>query len=227
MAVRVPRDTTITPFGDAALMVTLGDEIDPELNERVHRLAAAIRRLAGTDPRFGQPVPAYGSVLVPTDLRAAGPEELIDTLSETVKEAATAPAAPESEPRRHELPTRYGGIDGPDLDALAAVHDLRPTDVIELHASVDYRVYMLGFAPGFAYLGGVPAAIATARRSTPRQRVRAGSVAIGRDQTGVYPFETPAGWHVIGRTDVRLWDPAAESPALLAPGDTVRFVPIR
>ena len=216
----------ITPFGDASLMVTLGHEVDPELNDRVHRLAAALRRLAATDARFGQPVPAYGSLLVPTDVRVASPEELVDTLSETIAEAATGPATPPSEPRRHELPTRYGGIDGPDLDELAALHDLRPADVIALHTSVDYRVYMLGFAPGFAYLGAVPSEIATPRRSTPRRRVPAGSVAIGRDQTGVYPFDTPAGWNVIGRTDVRLWHPSAEPPALLAPGDTVRFVPV-
>jgi KipI family sensor histidine kinase inhibitor len=221
----------ITPFGDAALMVTFGDEIDPALNEHVHRLAAAVRRLAATDTRFGQPVPAFASVLVPTDPRAAGPEELIDALSEIVREATRTTAGPAAgpapEPRRHEIPARYGGVDGPDLDVIAAMRDLTAKDVVELHASVDYRVYMLGFAPGFAYLGRVPSAIATPRRSTPRQRVPAGSVAIGRDQTGVYPFATPAGWHVIGRTGVRLWDPAADQPALLAPGDTVRFVPIR
>jgi inhibitor of KinA len=223
---RIPR-VWITPFGDSALLVVLGAEVDPKVNERVHRLAAAVRRLAANDARFGQPVPAFASLLVPTDLRAAGPEELIDTLSDAIEPAAGASAEPLPEPRRHEIPTRYGGIDGPDLDELAARHNLRPSDVIDLHASVDYRVYMLGFAPGFAYLGRVPSEIATPRRSTPRQRVEAGSVAIGRDQTGIYPFDTPAGWHVVGRTDTKVWDPGAERPALFAPGDAVRFVPVR
>jgi KipI family sensor histidine kinase inhibitor len=215
----------ITPFGDSALMVVLGDRIDPDLNGRVHRLAAAIRRFARQDGRFGQPIPAYATVLVPIDPHAA-PGELAFVL-EGIVDRADADGEPAPPPRRHEFPTRYGGDEGPDLDELAAMHDLQPADVIELHASVDYRVYLLGFVPGFAYLGEVPAAIATPRRSTPRLRVAAGSVAIGRDQTGVYPFATPAGWNVIGRTDVRLWDPGADPPALLAPGDAVRFVPIR
>jgi KipI family sensor histidine kinase inhibitor len=215
----------VTPFGDSALMVVLGDEIDLELNERVHQLATAIRRLARDDARFGQPVPGYATILVPIDPRAPA-DELAAMLEEVVGDASGRPE-PAPPPRRHELATRYGGDAGPDLEELAAMHDLRPADVIELHASVDYRVYMLGFAPGFAYLGRVPAAIATPRRATPRSEVPAGSVAIGRDQTGVYPFATPAGWNVIGRTDATLWDPAADPPALLAPGDTVRFVPIR
>jgi KipI family sensor histidine kinase inhibitor len=214
----------INAFGDSALMIVLGDEIDPELNQRVHGLAAAVRRLARDDPRFGEPIPAYATVLVPIDPRVAA-EDLIAVLEDVVG-AANAPMESPPPPRHHEFATRYGGNDGPDLAALAALHDLRPADVIELHASVEYRVYMLGFAPGFAYLGRVPAAIATPRRATPRSQVPAGSVAIGRDQTGVYPLATPAGWHVIGRTDATLWDPSRDPPALLAPGDTVRFVPI-
>jgi KipI family sensor histidine kinase inhibitor len=219
------RRPRIVPFGDCALMIIIGDEIDAELNEQAHRLAAAIRRLASADSRFGEPVPAYATVLVPTDPHAPA-AELMAVLEEVIHEAAgrREPAPP---PRRHELPTRYGGDNGPDLEELAALHDLRPADVIDLHASVDYRVYLLGFAPGFAYLGRVPEAIATPRRGTPRSHVPAGSVAIGRDQTGVYPFVTPAGWNIIGRTDTTLWDPAADPPALLAPGDNVRFVPIR
>jgi len=216
----------IVPFGDSALMVVLGDGVDPVLNARVHRLAAAVRRLSGNDPRFGSPVPAYASVLVPTDIHATSPDDLIGVLSDVVDEVDGDVGAQASEPMLHAFPTRYGGEAGPDLDELAAVHDLRPADVIEIHASADYRVYFLGFAPGFAYLGRVPDAIATPRRAVPRQRVAAGSVGIGRDQTGIYPFEAPAGWHLIGRTDVTLWDPAADPPALLAPGDRVRFVPI-
>jgi KipI family sensor histidine kinase inhibitor len=196
------------------------------VSERVLRVAAAIARSSAGEP-FGEPIPAYASVLVPIDVRRAAPAELLETLTEIVDSTQEEWAEDSSPPRRHEFPTRYGGIDGPDLDELAAGHDLRPADVVELHASLDYRVYFLGFAPGFAYLGRVPAEIATPRRATPRPHVAAGSVAIGRDQTGVYPFDTPAGWNVIGRTDVSLWNASARQPALLAPGDMVRFVPIR
>jgi KipI family sensor histidine kinase inhibitor len=220
-----PGRPRITAFGDAALMIVLGDEIDPAVNDRAHRIAAAIRQLARDDRRFGQPIPAYATVLVPIDPRAKA-DEIAAHLEDMVS-AAEARTEPPPPPRRHEIPTRYGGEDGPDLDELAAMHGLRPADVVELHASVDYRVYMLGFAPGFAYLGRVPAEIAAPRRPTPRQRVAAGSVAIARDQTGIYPFETPAGWNVIGRTALTLWDPTADPPALFAPGDSVRFVPTR
>jgi KipI family sensor histidine kinase inhibitor len=220
-----PGRARITAFGDAALMIVLGDEIDPAVSDRAHRIAAAIRQLARDDRRFGQPIPAYATVLVPIDPRAKA-DEIAAHLEDMVS-AAEARTEPPPPPRRHEIPTRYGGEDGPDLDELAAMHGLRPADVVELHASVDYRVYMLGFAPGFAYLGRVPAEIAAPRRPTPRQRVAAGSVAIARDQTGIYPFETPAGWNVIGRTALTLWDPTADPPALFAPGDSVRFVPIR
>jgi KipI family sensor histidine kinase inhibitor len=166
---------------------------------------------------------------VPIDPVAASPDDLVVTLADVLREAdrQAVDLDPVAEGRLHELPTRYGGHDGPDLSEVATMHGLQTGDVVELHASVEYRVYMLGFAPGFAYLGRVPDQIATPRRPEPRSRVPAGSVGIARDQTGVYPFDTPAGWNIIGRTDVVLWDVDSEPPALLAPGDRVRFVPIR
>jgi inhibitor of KinA len=219
----------IEPFGDAAVLVLLGDRIDPDLSRRVHRLASAIGDMAARDARFGSPVPAYGSVLVPVDPIDPGVETAVAILHDLV---ATTHAQRQSdvdpEPSRLiEIPTRYGGDDGPDLEELAARHDLRPGDVVDLHASVEYLVYMLGFAPGFAYLGRVPEQIATPRRDTPRTVVPAGSVGIAGDQTGIYPLESPGGWQLIGRTDVRLWDIARDPPALLSPGDRVRFVPDR
>jgi KipI family sensor histidine kinase inhibitor len=126
-----------------------------------------------------------------------------------------------------EVPTRYGGVDGPDLDEVAAMHGLPAAAVIEAHASVEYRAYFLGFAPGFAYLGRVPAAIATPRLPTPRTRVPAGSVGLAGEQTAVYPSDSPGGWRLIGRTDLRVWDPAADAPARIPPGARVRFVPVR
>jgi KipI family sensor histidine kinase inhibitor len=123
-----------------------------------------------------------------------------------------------------EIPVRYGGDDGPDLEGVAGRLGLASDAVVALHAGTTYRVFMLGFAPGFAYLGTLPAELSLPRRTEPRPSVPAGSVAIAARQTGVYPVATPGGWHLIGRTEVTLWDPSAEPPARLAPGDRVRFV---
>jgi KipI family sensor histidine kinase inhibitor len=130
------------------------------------------------------------------------------------------------QPRRVEIPTIYGGEYGPDLDFVAQYHHLTPAEVIRIHSGVDYPVYMLGFIPGFAYLGGLDAAIATPRLDQPRTRIPAGSVGIAGAQTGVYPLDTPGGWRIIGRTPLRLFDPLADPPALLSPGDIVRFIPV-
>jgi KipI family sensor histidine kinase inhibitor len=125
-----------------------------------------------------------------------------------------------------ELPTRYGGADGPDLDEVAALHGLSARAVIEFHAGTVYRVAFVGFLPGFAYLGSLPHSLATPRRATPRERVPAGSVGIADRQTGVYPFASPGGWQLIGRTATTVWDPRRDPPALLEPGRRIRFVPL-
>jgi KipI family sensor histidine kinase inhibitor len=212
----------IEPFGEAALLVVLGDEIDPALSARVHALAAAVRHLS--DPALGGPVPGYASLLVPFDPLALEPDEaaarIRPLLAGAVDVAGSAGGA------LVELPTRYGGADGPDLEFVAAANDLEPADVVELHASVDYLVHFVGFAPGFAYLGAVPSAIATPRHVRPRERVPAGSVGIADLQTAVYPCGTPGGWQLIGRTDAVVWDARRDPPALLAPGTRVRFVPL-
>jgi KipI family sensor histidine kinase inhibitor len=140
------------------------------------------------------------------------------------------PGLPEAGPDGDPVQTiavRYGGDAGPDLDAVAERTGLTPSAVVELHASVTYLVHMLGFAPGFAYLGTLPAALELPRRAEPRTHVPAGSVAIAGRQTAVYPFATPGGWHLIGRTDEPMWDPGADPPARLRPGMRVRFVPAR
>ncbi len=123
-----------------------------------------------------------------------------------------------------EIPVHYGGAAGPDLADVARHCGLPPDDVIRLHTQASYRVFCLGFQPGFAYLGGLDPRLHTPRRDTPRLAIPAGSVAIGGGQTGVYPLVTPGGWHIIGSTSLRLFDPAAQPAALLQPGDTVRFV---
>ncbi len=130
-----------------------------------------------------------------------------------------------AESRLVEIPVRYGGEFGPDLADVARHTGLTPERVVEMHAAAEYLVYFLGFAPGFAYLGGLPPELATPRLSAPRKRVPAGSVAIGGNQTGVYPIESPGGWRIIGHTDAKLFDPNAAEPVLLRMGDRLRFVP--
>ncbi len=216
--------STIAHLGDGALLVTFGDRIDPGLNDRAHDLAAAVELLRAGDRRFGRAVPAYASVLVPFDPVAVEPEEARRIVAGLVDEAPLG-AGPQGAGTLVEIPVRYGGDDGPDLAEVAALHGLRPDDVVELHAGTEYRVYFLGFAPGFAYMGPVPAQIATRRLDAPRQRIPAGSVGIAGEQTGVYPFALPGGWRIIGRTDVSLWDLQRDPPSLLRAGDRVRFVP--
>jgi KipI family sensor histidine kinase inhibitor len=123
-----------------------------------------------------------------------------------------------------EIPVAYGGANGPDLDAVAELTGHTPDEVVAMHSGAEYLVYFLGFSPGFPYLGGLPESIAAPRLETPRRRVPAGSVAIGGQQTGVYPIASPGGWRIIGRTPLRLFDPGADPPVLLRMGDHVRFV---
>jgi KipI family sensor histidine kinase inhibitor len=212
----------IEPFGEAALLVVLGDTIDPVLSARVHALAAAVRQLS--DPALGAPVPGYGSLLVPFDPLALEPDEASARIRPLLSGSTDQPDAAAGAPVA--LPTHYGGADGPDLEAVAAAHGMRPAAVIEIHASVEYVVHFVGFAPGFAYLGAVPPAIATPRHPRPRERVPAGSVGIADRQTAVYPGGTPGGWQLIGRTEAAVWDARRDPPALLAPGARVRFVPL-
>ncbi len=217
----------IVPFGDDALLVTLGETIDEDLNLRVHALADQVRELSQRGSGLGMPVPAYASLLVPFDPRAIGPDAAIHALSSLV-EASAASRQPERGPESPtvEIHVRYGGADGPDLLAVAELTGLTPAQVIDAHASTAYRVFMLGFAPGFAYMGLLPPHIAVPRRQSPRERVPAGSVAIADRQTAVYPSSTPGGWQLIGRTASIMWDARREPAALLRPGGQVRFVPI-
>jgi KipI family sensor histidine kinase inhibitor len=217
----------IEPLGDAAYLVTFGERIDLELNGAATALADAIEVIAAEDPRFGRPIAAYASVLVPFDPVAIEAE----SAREVVARAAVAMGLPVQPPpaggrgTRVEIPVRYGGPDGPDLDEVAELHGLSAAGVVELHASVEYRVFFLGFAPGFGYLGPLPAELVTPRRASPRERVPAGSVGIAGEQTAVYPFSMPGGWRLIGRTEAWMWDVTRDVPARLAAGDRVRFVP--
>jgi len=159
--------------------------------------------------------PAYQSVLI-----VFNP---FTTTHEAIEQAASLTAsAPSHQPRRHEVPIHYNG---PDLDSVAALHNLTRERVIELHASAQYTVAFLGFVPGFAYLAGLPATLHTPRLPSPRKIVPAGSLGIAGDQTGIYPLSTPGGWQLIGHTSVELFNPANTPMSLFQPGDHVRFIP--
>jgi KipI family sensor histidine kinase inhibitor len=219
----------IVPFGDSAVLLTLFDRVDPTPTARAQSIADAVDRVRAAQLAIGRRVPALASVLVPFDPLAIDTETVVGIVEAAVRVSgqADSDAAYGSGPAREpiEIAVRYGGQDGPDLDAVASLHGLRPRDVVELHAGAIYDVLFLGFAPGFAYLGGLPPAVATPRRATPRARVPAGSVGIGGEHTGIYPLAMPGGWQLIGRAEARLWDVTRPSPALLGPGDRVRFVP--
>jgi inhibitor of KinA len=222
----------VEPYGDAALLVTFGHRVDPELAELAQHVAADLDARRGTVTGFRRAVPAHASVLVPFDPLAIEMETAVETVRQRLSETGSRPddglaVASQGGSSAIDIEVRYGGPDGPDLAAVAETRGLSPADVIELHASATYRVLFLGFAPGFAYLGGLPAALSTARRASPRERVPAGSVGITGEQTAVYPLAMPGGWQLIGRTDARLFDPARAEPALLRPGAAVRFVPLR
>jgi KipI family sensor histidine kinase inhibitor len=215
----------VLPFGEAALLVQLGDSIDEGVNAAAHALGARLRLARPDAP---PPVPAYASVLVAFDPGREDPSALADELERAAAECLAEVGAHGAVPvpgRLLEVPVRYGGENGPDLAEVAARAGLAPADVVALHAGTEYRVFMLGFVPGFAYLGPLPRRLELPRRPTPRARVAAGSVAIAARQTAVYPISTPGGWHILGRTQLPFWDAAAEPPALLRPGDRVRFVP--
>lgn len=207
--------------GDAAVTVEFGDRIAPAINGRVRRFAEAVA--AKRWPGILEVVPTFRSATVyydPLVVPAA-------TLARRLRVLASWPSRPAPAARRRvEVPVCYDEEFGPDLAALAAAAGLTPTEAAALHRSVEYRVYMLGFTPGFPYLGPVPAALAAPRLAEPRLRVPAGSVGIAGEQTGIYPLESPGGWRLIGRTPLRLYEPARTPPFLLAPGDVVRFVPI-
>ena len=214
------------PMGDQALIAEFGDSVDAALSARIAALAQRLRESRPIGVR--DIVPAYTTLALHYDPAAFGAgaspyETLIATVESGLK---TQTAAPQPPGRQIEIPVCYGGAFGEDLEALAQSHNLSVEDVIAIHSGATYYVHMLGFVPGFAYLGGLDARLATPRLATPRPHVPAGSVGIGGAQTGVYPLDTPGGWQIIGRTPLQLFKPDAMPPSLLDAGDAVRFVPI-
>ncbi|HAE23071.1 MAG TPA: urea amidolyase [Spirochaetaceae bacterium] len=209
-------------YGEGAVIVLLGEGID-ERNYR--RLSALAERLRAEAPRgFQELVPAYSSLLVVFDPLVSAPAEVLACLRSAA--ASLGPLAALSPARVVELPVAYGGDYGPDLAEAAAGAGLSEREYIALHAGRDYLIYMLGFSPGFPYLGGMDSRLARPRLKSPRAKVAGGSVGIADAQTGVYPQDSPGGWNIIGRTPLKLFDPCRERPALLEAGSYLRFLPI-
>jgi KipI family sensor histidine kinase inhibitor len=211
----------ILPAGDSALVAEYGDVIDVRVNARVRQLQRTIE--ASGHAGVVELVPTYRSLMVHYDPLVLSSEALAGLILDAAGHLPEDPREPISVV---EIPVLYGGNEGPDLGDVAARAGLREAEVVELHAAGDYLVFMIGFMPGFPYLGGLAPAIATPRLTTPRTVVPAGSVGIAGAQTGIYPSESPGGWRLIGRTPVRLFDARLEPPALLKAGDHLRFVPV-
>lgn len=211
----------IQPLGDTALRVQLGEGINPELNRRVRAACAALERAAL--PGVVEWVPSYTAVTLYYQPHVVRFQELSRQVEAALAADLDAPVPPG---KTVTLPVLYGGEYGPDLAFVAEHHRLSVDEVIDLHCQPEYLVYMIGFAPGFPYLGGLSERLATPRLEKPRRSVPKGSVGIGGSQTGVYSVESPGGWRLIGRTPVSLYDPRRNPPALLEAGDRLRFRPI-
>jgi KipI family sensor histidine kinase inhibitor len=213
----------IRPSGDTMLLVEFEQRIDPLVNDRVIQLSARLtQRLAGV---VRDVVPAYCSIGVHFDPLLTDLAALERVIGEEAQ--GLVHAEPHDVKSIVEIPVRYGGDDGPDLEGVATWAGCTPDEVIARHAARTYRVYMLGFVAGFSFMGRVDKSIAAPRHRVPRERVPAGSVGIAGEQTGVYPISTPGGWQLIGRTSLKMFDVTRTPPNLVGPGDLVRFVPAK
>lgn len=225
-----PIELRSSPVGDRAVLFTLGDRVDADVNARVLEFARAVLR--SELPGIVDVVPAYASVLVHFEpgawagKRRAPHVELAAALEAHLHARGRVADDRLERTRECVIPVVYGGEHGPDLERVARHCGSTPDEVVRRHCGASYRVAFLGFAPGFPYLLGLDPSLATPRRPTPRTRVEPGSVGIAGAQTGVYPLATPGGWQIIGRTPRRLFDPTRDPPTWLAAGDRVRFVAI-
>lgn len=224
-------ETEIYPISESAVTVRFGTVINSLANQKVKALARNIEK--NPFKGFIECTPAFTSVTVFYDVllvhqaqgeKSRSPYQFVHAFLENiVKDTGTEE---EAAVKKVEIPVCYGGTFGPDLPFVAEHNGLAEKDVVDLHTAGNYPVYMIGFAPGFPYLGGLSEKINAPRRTSPRTEIPAGSVGIAGSQTGVYPISTPGGWQLIGRTPMRLFKPEQEQPSLLKAGDTVKFVPI-
>ena len=213
---------TISPVGDRAISIDFGQVIDPTINRHIRQTIERIKALQLEG--IIELVPTYCALLVEYDAMLYSYSEICNTIEPTLEEGMTNTT--NELVTVVEVPTVYGGEFGPDLSFVASHNHLSEDEVISIHSGTDYLVYMLGFIPGFTYLGGMDPRIATPRLSSPRTLIPAGSVGIAGEQTGTYPSDSPGGWQIIGRTPVTMYDMAKAQAALLNAGDYVRYVPI-
>lgn len=215
------RGPSYRPMGDRGLLIEFEEMISPEVNGKVRALLQGIE--AARIPGVQEVVPAYRSLLVYYDPLVISQADLCAKIRDIEGELGHLKLP---KPRVFRLPVCYGGEMGPDFPYVAKHNGLTEEEVVAIHSEATYLVYMIGFLPGFPYLGGMSPRIATPRLPEPRTRIPAGSVGIAGDQTGIYPIESPGGWQIIGRTPVELFTPQNEPPVLLAMGDFVEFFPI-
>lgn len=211
----------ILTAGDSSLLVEFGSEISPEINRKITATVQMMREqhIEGVV----DVIPAFCSLLINYDPRVISYQEIRERIGCLVKlETRTE----EGGRRIIEIPVCYGGEYGPDIENIARNAGLSQEEVIKIHSSRDYLIYMLGFLPGFAYLGGLDERIHTPRLANPRIKINAGSVGIGGSQTGIYPLDSPGGWQLLGMTPVKTYDPDRETPILFQAGDYIRFVPV-
>ncbi|MDC7286865.1 5-oxoprolinase subunit PxpB [Blautia schinkii] len=211
----------ILTAGDSSILVEFGKEISPEINRKITATVQLMREqhIEGVV----DVIPAFCSLLINYDPRVVSYDEIRERMQNLVKVDASV-----SEERRRifEIPVCYGGEYGPDIANIAEHAGLSEEEVIKIHSSRDYLIYMLGFLPGFCYLGGLDERIHTPRLANPRIKINAGSVGIGGSQTGIYPLDSPGGWQLMGMTPVKTYDPGREVPILVEAGDYIRFKPI-
>jgi len=213
---------TISPVGDCAISIDFGQAIDPKINRHIRQIIEQIKDLQLDG--IIELVPTYCALLVQYDAMVYSYSDICRILEPTLQESVTDSA--NELVTIVEIPTVYGGEFGPDLGFVASYNHLSEAEVVSIHSGTDYLVYMLGFIPGFTYLGGMDPRIATPRLSSPRTLIPAGSVGIAGEQTGTYPSDSPGGWQIIGRTPVTMYDMSKEQAALLQAGDYVRYVSI-
>lgn len=210
----------ILPVGDKAIVVEFGDEISIECNNKVLSLYKNIT--SKKEPFIISSVPTYRSLLIKYDPLRISYAELVKKINEELKQQKDLDINPEV----MEVPVKYGGGFGPDIEYVAKHNNISVDEVIKIHTKPLYRIYMIGFTMGFAYLGGMSDKIETPRLEKPRTKIPAGSVGIAGKQTGIYPVESPGGWRLIGKTPVKLYDPHREDPILVKPGNYIKFIEI-